>query len=156
MNHKLKTKVLAYVVRKNNKGWELLVFEHQDIPEAGIQVPGGTVESYDCDLSSAVLRELKEEAGIENATVLTEILSEIYYHKIKKEFQKRHFFIVLTDIKKDKWSHTVQSSGADKGLQFNYFWKELKSVSYLAGDQHIAIRHVIDFLANSEPMIKHT
>jgi len=51
-------KVLGYVVRNIYQRWELLVFEHQDYPEAGIQILGGTLESSDLDLRSAVLREV--------------------------------------------------------------------------------------------------
>lgn len=73
--------VLAYIIRNVHHTWELLVFEHQNIPEAGIQILGGTFESCDRDWSSAVLREMKEEAGIDKATWITEILFKIYYHK---------------------------------------------------------------------------
>ncbi|WP_168188759.1 NUDIX domain-containing protein [Thermoflavimicrobium daqui] len=137
-------------MRKNIRKWELLVFEHQDIPDAGIQIPGGTVEDYDYDLSAALLREIKEETGLEDVTVLTEILSEIYYHDIKKEFQERHFFIVTTSTKEDEWLYTVKSSGKDSDLKFNYYWEELHTVSQLAGDQHIAIKHVLNFLEKNE------
>jgi len=143
-----KKKVLGHVVRNVHHHWELLVFEHQDFPEAGIQIPGGTVEAYDHDLFRAVLREVREETGIEQVTVLTEILSEIYFHKVKNEFQKRHYFILLTNLKTDQWSHTVQSSGEDCGLQFNFYWVDLHSAPHLAGDQDVAVRHVIDFLEN--------
>jgi len=51
-------KVLGYVVRNIYQRWELFVFEHQDYPEAGIQILGGTLESSDLDLRSAVLREV--------------------------------------------------------------------------------------------------
>ena len=37
-------KVLAYVTRLRNGDVELLVFDHRDAPEAGIQVPAGTIE----------------------------------------------------------------------------------------------------------------
>ena len=47
------SKVLAYIVR----GDELLVFRHRDYPEAGLQVPAGTIEQGECS-RSAVLREV--------------------------------------------------------------------------------------------------
>jgi len=152
INHvKLKKKVLGYIVRKNECNWELLVFEQKGFPEAGIQIPGGTVEEFDDDLSAALIREIREESGLEDVTVLSEILSEIYYHELKKEFQERHFFIVTTSTKKNEWSHIVKASGEDSGLQFNYYWKDLHTVSHLAGDQHIAMKHVINFLEKMYP-----
>ena len=38
-----KQKVLIYLVRKVGTHLELLVFRHQGIPEAGLQVPAGSV-----------------------------------------------------------------------------------------------------------------
>lgn len=36
-----KKKVHAYVTREKEGVMQLLVFKHRDIPEAGIQIPGG-------------------------------------------------------------------------------------------------------------------
>ncbi|OQM45234.1 hypothetical protein B6A27_14585 [Anoxybacillus sp. UARK-01] len=41
--------VLAYIIRNVHHTWELLVFERQNIPAAGIQILGGTFESCDRD-----------------------------------------------------------------------------------------------------------
>lgn len=53
-------KVYAYITR----GEQLLVFNHVDFPEAGIQVPGGTLEPDELP-ESAVLREALKETGLE-------------------------------------------------------------------------------------------
>jgi hypothetical protein len=37
-------KVLAYITRTRNGQTQLLVFDHGDDPQAGTQVPAGTVE----------------------------------------------------------------------------------------------------------------
>ena len=47
-----RNKVFAYIIR----GEHLLVFRHVDFPEAGIQIPGGTMEGGE-DPALAVLRE---------------------------------------------------------------------------------------------------
>ena len=36
-----KRKVLAYITKGEEPNCEILVFEHKDNPEAGLQVPGG-------------------------------------------------------------------------------------------------------------------
>lgn len=54
-----KQKVFAYITR----GRKLLVFEHPFSPEAGIQVPAGTVEP-DEKPEDAVLREAHEETNL--------------------------------------------------------------------------------------------
>ena len=52
-------KVFAYVTRAE----QLLVFRHVDSPEAGIQIPGGTIESGELP-EDAVLREAVEAIGL--------------------------------------------------------------------------------------------
>ncbi|MCD6284740.1 MAG: NUDIX domain-containing protein [Anaerolineae bacterium] len=48
----LKHKVYAYITHANR----LLVFRHVDVPDAGIQVPGGTVEEGEVP-DEAAMRE---------------------------------------------------------------------------------------------------
>jgi len=48
----LKRKVYAYITHANR----LLVFLHVDVPDAGVQVPGGTVEEGEAP-DEAVMRE---------------------------------------------------------------------------------------------------
>jgi 8-oxo-dGTP pyrophosphatase MutT (NUDIX family) len=52
-------KVVAYVTHRRR----LLVFTHRDFPEAGVQVPAGTVEPDEAP-EAAVLREAREETGL--------------------------------------------------------------------------------------------
>jgi len=59
MPFKTKLKVFAYIIRHKNQQAELLVFEHRDYPEAGIQVPAGTVEDQEA-LEAALMREVEE------------------------------------------------------------------------------------------------
>ena len=59
-----KLKVLAYITRSKASDLELLVFEHQGMPEAGIQVPAGTVDP-DESSAQALRREVLEESGLE-------------------------------------------------------------------------------------------
>lgn len=58
-----KQKVLAYITRTNEEENELLVFNHTDFPESGIQVPGGSGDAGE-DPVHAVKREVKEETGL--------------------------------------------------------------------------------------------
>ena len=57
-------KVFAYITN----GHRLLVFRHTDFPEAGIQVPAGTVKPNE-RLEIAVLREAYEETGLQGLTI---------------------------------------------------------------------------------------
>ena len=58
-------KVLAYITR----GDELLVFRHRYFPEAGLQVPAGTVEEGESP-HDAVLREAYEESGLQQVRIV--------------------------------------------------------------------------------------
>ena len=61
---KVKYEVMAYITHHHY----LLVFRHPDTPEAGIQVPAGTVEEQE-QAEDAVLREAYEETGLTNLTL---------------------------------------------------------------------------------------
>ncbi len=64
MVKKIKNKVFAYITH----GHHLLVFRHLYVPEAGIQVPAGTVETHERS-EDAVMREASEETGLSDLTL---------------------------------------------------------------------------------------
>ncbi|MBO0783208.1 MAG: NUDIX domain-containing protein [Ktedonobacteraceae bacterium] len=64
-------KVSAFITREGAAGKELLVFEHEGIPEAGVQVPAGTVEPGEA-FEQAVLRETHEEAGLARTRIVAD------------------------------------------------------------------------------------
>lgn len=53
---------------------------------------------------------------------------------------------MYTDIETNYWTHSVKSSGEDQGLEFNYFWVDIEKELTLAGDQHIGIKHIRNYL----------
>jgi len=116
----LRKKVYAYVVRKK-EGAQLLVFYHKDHPEAGIQIPGGTLERYE-DPGEGVKREVIEETGLKEFTV------ERSFEKSCCEFQgeklERYFFLLGIKDSEDRWDHEVSGEGEDSGLIFKCFWLE--------------------------------
>ncbi|MDZ5607704.1 NUDIX domain-containing protein [Bacillus pseudomycoides] len=130
-----KKKVYAYITREKAGVTQLLVFTHRDMPEAGIQVPGGTVEEGE-KLEAAVLREVLEESGIRHLCIERFIDDYIIYVKEKQEYQKRHFFHIslLTDVK-DMWEHIVSAGEEDEGLTFCYEWVDIAKCPVLAGNQ---------------------
>ncbi len=70
---------------------QLLVFKHRDIHEAGIQVPGGTVDEGET-LEAAILREVQEESGLRHLCIERFLADYIIHMKEKQEYEKRHFF----------------------------------------------------------------
>ncbi len=62
-------KVTAFITRPGQDGAELLLFQH---PNAGIQIPAGTVEEGE-PLDRAVLREVTEETGLTRVRIVHHI-----------------------------------------------------------------------------------
>lgn len=83
------SKVVAYVTHHRR----LLVFTHRDFPEAGVQVPAGTVEPGEAP-EAAVLREAREETGLSDL-VLVRYLGE-HWHDLARfgrdEIAHRRFY----------------------------------------------------------------
>ena len=59
----LKRKAFAYITHRDVHGDRLLVFSHPHAPEAGIQVPAGTIGAGEPP-ETAVMREACEETGL--------------------------------------------------------------------------------------------
>ena len=115
-------KVLAYIIRSSAAGQEVLVFHHRDHPEAGLQVPGGTVEP-DEPLEVAVRREVAEESGLSDLVLIGQIAKAPFHAAWRDEWQERHVFHLEAPADlPDSWTHVVQAQGEDQGLVFVYEW----------------------------------
>jgi 8-oxo-dGTP pyrophosphatase MutT (NUDIX family) len=120
-----KKKVIAYFIRSKNHQKEVLVFDHEGMPEAGTQVVGGTLEDGE-ELKAALVREIKEESGlIIDVTELRFLAETIYKRKDKPEINYRTYFVIEGNELHESWSHQVVSDGEDNGLVFNFYWLSL-------------------------------
>ena len=118
-------KVFAYITHRNR----LLVFRHTDFPEAGIQVPAGTVLTNE-DLESAVLREAEEETGLRDLTIKSYLGDHVRSMADvgKDEIHHRHFYHLLCGgDPPEQWQHdeTDPSDGGSSPIHFEFFWAEL-------------------------------
>ena len=119
------SKVFAYITHRNR----LLVFRHLDVPEAGFQVPAGTVKANE-DLMAAVLREAQEETGLPELKVKEFLGEQIRNIQDvgKDEIHHRHFYHLLCGgDPPDQWQHdeTDPSDGGADSIRFEFFWAAL-------------------------------
>lgn len=137
---KTKRKVLAYITKGEQPHLELLVFEHKNEPDAGLQVPGGTIEEGEM-LIDALYREISEETGItrDNLSFMGKIHKYNYYPNGKDTVYERNFFHLGYAGDQQCWEHNVVSDGQDNGMTFQFRWEPIETLPKLAGEQDQAV-----------------
>ncbi len=133
-------KAYGFVLRERAAGLELLVFEHAGQPEAGLQVPGGTVEDDETALA-AVAREVEEESGLrlegwEAAATLEH--EDVPGSATPGPQRWRCFATTPRDPLADCWRFEPRGSASERGLRFEYRWIALAGGAPLAGRQEEA------------------
>lgn len=141
------TKVLAYVV----DGGRLLVFTQPEAPEAGLQVPAGTVEEGEA-LEAAVLRELAEESGLLNVSAPRYLGRRSVDMRAlgKQEVHLRHFFALrLLEAASARWRHWERHSSDEQGpIAYDLHWHDLATgLPELAAEQGALLEALLPFKA---------
>ncbi|NMH68313.1 NUDIX domain-containing protein [Bacillus sp. RO3] len=113
-------KAYGYVTRVRDKRTQVLVFRHKGIPEAGIQIPKGTVNQGE-NTFNAVIREMKEETGIQRFEV-EKLISVDYWETDDGAVHNRYFYKIVCHEMADEWEHNPTGGGEEKGLTFQFFW----------------------------------
>ena|SRR5699024_3227116 len=108
-------KVYGYVTRNRNGKTQVLVFQHS-IPEAGIQIPKGTVKSYE-DTYIALVREIKEETGLKDFKV-EKLIAQDWWESEDGTLHNRFFYEIKVSNVPDKWEHKPTGGGDEEGLRF--------------------------------------
>jgi ADP-ribose pyrophosphatase YjhB (NUDIX family) len=129
-------KVYAYITH----GSRLLVFRHTRFPEAGLQVPGGTLEAGEAP-SSGALREAEEESGLMGLRLRRFLgVQELDMTPYGLNQVHRRFFyhLELEGAAPETWIHDemTPSDGEPAPIEYEFFWASLPSgVPLLAGGQ---------------------
>jgi ADP-ribose pyrophosphatase YjhB (NUDIX family) len=134
----------------------LLVFRHPDAPEAGIQVPAGTVEANE-RLENAVLREAFEETGLDNLMLVC-LLGEQERDMSdfgSDEIHHRHFYhLRCQGYPPATWQHEERSPSdnpAQTPILFEFFWAALPhAVPVLIADHGIMLPQLFAVLFPKE------
>jgi 8-oxo-dGTP diphosphatase len=119
-------KVYTYITQ----GEQLLVFSHVDFPGAGIQVPGGTVQSCETP-EAAALREAVEETGLQDLEVKGYLGRDEFLDTsmTPNRILVRHFFHLVSPHEiPETWQHYEDdpSEGAQGPILFEFTWLPLK------------------------------
>ena len=115
----------------------LLIFRHTHYPEAGTQVPAGTIESGE-DPETAAIRELAEESGlvVERADLLGRFEFDLLPYR--DEIQERYVFhVVVSETTPERWfHHETHASESKEPIEFEFYWRDMDGTDLgLAGGQ---------------------
>jgi 8-oxo-dGTP diphosphatase len=107
----------------------LLVFSHPLSPEAGIQVPAGTMRDGESP-EDAVLREAREETGLDRLTIVGLLGRQEFDARPlgRDEIHDRWFFHLTCDEETpDQWRHGEHdpSDRSSEVIPFDFFWADL-------------------------------
>ena len=115
-------KAYAYITCEADHASAVLVFRHRDDPEAGIQVPRGTVDAGE-NPAVTVVREVCEECGLCDARLIGLLARDVEARPDDPTRNwERSFFHLVAPEAADEWEHTVTGEGEDNGLVFSFFW----------------------------------
>jgi len=119
-------KAFAYIT----SGTRLLVFTHPNHPEAGIQVPAGTVEPGETP-EEAVMREAAEETGLTSLCLQRWIGRDVFdAHPFgRAEFHDRWFYhLTCKETPPERWTHgeSASANGSHDFIPFAFFWIDLE------------------------------
>ena len=153
---KIKHKVFAYITH----GHHLLVFRHLYVPEAGIQVPAGTVETHERS-DDAVLREASEETGLSDLTLdcfLGEQKRDMSDFGQNEIHHRRFYHLRCHGNPPPTWRHEERYHSDDPKLLpiiFDFFWAPLPhAVPPLIADHGMMLPQLLDGLSLSAEFSK--
>lgn len=144
----IKEKVFAYITN----GERLLVFSHPLSPEAGIQVPAGSLKPGE-DPAEGVMREAFEESGLsglEMVGYLGEQNLDRTPYGARDEIHHRHFYhLVYPGNPPETWRNyeTDPSDGSPGPIPFDFFW-----VKFPEGVPQLIADHDFMFVKLKESM----
>ncbi len=148
---KSKRKAFAYITH----GDRLLVFRHPAAPDAGIQVPAGTVGLGERPEEAAV-REAREETGRSDLVLvrpLGEQLRDMSDVGLDETHHRHFYHLWCTGEPPTAWQHHENdpSDGSVEPILFEFFWARLPDgVPNLTADHGSHLPRLIEHLADEE------
>lgn len=143
----LRRKAFAYITHDDR----LLVFSHPHAPEAGIQVPAGTVKPGERP-DEAAMREAVEEtglAGLKLAGCLGEAQRDMSDFGLNEIHHRTFYHLRCESDPPERWQHyeTNPSDGGAEPILFEFFWAGLPGgVPELIADHGSLIPRLVERL----------
>lgn len=124
-------KALAYITR----GQELLIFRQPLFPEAGLQVPGGTIREGE-EPEAAALREAIEETGLTDLEIMRFLGEQVreMTEAGRGEIHHRYFYQLTTKDPRSEWEWH------DEEIKIQLFFVNLTAVPELTTEQDYLLR----------------
>ncbi len=138
----LKLKVYAYITHKDR----LLVFRHMR-EDAGIQVPGGSLERGE-QPSAGVLREAREETGLQDlqlVRVLGETEADMRPWGVNETHHRWYFHLRCLSEPPEVWRHwETDASDGTPPHEFEFWWTPITAVPVLTAGMDEMIPRMLD------------
>src|SRR5215470_9932472 len=127
-------KVYAYITHRDR----VLVFRQPQFPEAGIQVPGGSVEPGETP-DEAVMREAREETGLSALTMVRFLGERPFDRRLRGRggLDRRYFYHLRCGGEPPAvWQHAERtpSEGGPGPINFVLWWVALDEVPTLVAE----------------------
>jgi 8-oxo-dGTP pyrophosphatase MutT (NUDIX family) len=121
----LRRKAFAYITHNDR----LLVFVHPHVPEAGIQVPAGTLKPGERP-EAAVMREAVEETGLAELKLtgyLGEARRDMSDFGLDEIHHRTFYHLRCESDPPERWQHyeTDLPDGDAEPILFEFFWARL-------------------------------
>lgn len=130
-------KAMTCITREGASGPEVLLLYHPDHPDAGIQIPAGTVEPGEA-IVAAALREAYEETGLTGL----ELVGILGVREVdmrpwgKNEWHHRTFVhLRCTQVTPSRWEHWERFAFDAPGepIRFELVWTPLGTLPPMSG-----------------------
>jgi ADP-ribose pyrophosphatase YjhB (NUDIX family) len=131
----VRKRVVAYVTRERDGRTELLIFDHEAMPDVPTQVPAGRIDA-DESFEAGLRREVDEETGLTGIRVVSELADAAEFERLYGPgAHESHAFHAEADPGgPHAWAHPVSGTGMDAGLTFLCRWVPLDQAPPLWGE----------------------